>query len=550
MKARGRLAALLGALLTTAATAAVAAGPAPAAVSLAQIGTFAQPVFVTAPPGDTERVFVVEKGGVIQDVHNGVKSVFLNISGRVVDTGEEQGLLSMAFAADYATSGKFYVYYTAAPAGAPNGGSDLVVSEFRRTDADDADAASERQMLRIPHRLEDNHNGGQLQVGPDGLLYVGTGDGGGANDTHDNARHTDPSWNDASQEHDARLGKILRIDPSPGTGCGGGCTIPAGNPGFGQPEIWAYGLRNPWRFSFDRATGDLVIGDVGQDRWEEVDLATAAGGRGGGANFGWPYYEATHAGPLSGPPGGTVMPVLEKQHGGSDNFVSITGGFVVRDPALPDLVGRYVYGDFGLGEIRAVTLAPGGATGDTGTGLKVANLSSFGEDGCARVYATSLNGPVYRLAQTGACVPPAAPGGGSGGPPGGTPPGPTAAPDAKPPLVALRVASRQRPWRTGVVHLQVSCDEDCSLSARGTFSVARRRARAAVVAPLRTATVRSKLAAGAKVTIKLKVSARLRRSLARALRRHRTVSVRFAVDAKDAAGNARRASRSSRIVRR
>src|SRR3954452_14066038 len=213
MKGRGRLAALLGARLPTAATPAVAAGPAPAAVSLAQIGTFAQPVFVTAPAGDTERVFVVEKGGVIQDVHNGVKSVFLNISGRVVDTGEEQGLLSMAFAADYATSGKFYVYYTAAPAGPPNGGSDLVVSEFRRTDADHADPASERQVLRIPHRLEDNHNGGQLQVGPDGPLSVGPGAGAATTPPPDTPRHTDPSWNDASAEHDARLGKILRIDP-------------------------------------------------------------------------------------------------------------------------------------------------------------------------------------------------------------------------------------------------------------------------------------------------------------------------------------------------
>jgi glucose/arabinose dehydrogenase len=205
---------------------ALAVAPAQGAVSLVPVGSFAQPVYVTAPPGDPGRLFVVERGGVIRDVRGATTSVFLDISGRVVDGDQEQGLLSMAFAPDYATSGKFYVYYTAAPAGPPAGGSDLVISEFTRTDADHADAASERQALRIPHRLESNHNGGQLQFGPDGLLYVGTGDGGAADDSHGNAQRTsNAGWYDPAAEHYARLGKLLRIDPAPGAGCGGGCAI-------------------------------------------------------------------------------------------------------------------------------------------------------------------------------------------------------------------------------------------------------------------------------------------------------------------------------------
>jgi glucose/arabinose dehydrogenase len=531
------------ALVLAVATAALAvAPPAGAAVSLLQIGTFSSPVFVTAPPGDTERVFVVEQGGTIQVVHGGAKSTFADLKSRVFGSGE-QGLLSMAFAPDYATSGKFYVYYTAAAAGPPDNGSDLVVAELRRADADHADASTLREVLRIPHRLEGNHNGGQLQFGPDGLLYIGTGDGGAANDSHDNARHTDPSWNDVAAEHDARLGKILRIDPAPGAGCDGGCTIPAGNPGFGQPEIWAYGLRNPWRFSFDRATGDLLIGDVGQDAWEEIDYAPAPS-RGAGANFGWPYYEGTHAGPLAGAPAGTTVPVIEKGHGGTDRFVSITGGYVVRDPALPDLVGRYLYGDFSVGEIRAATITAAGAAGDAGTGLTVGDLSSFGEDACGRVYATSLAGAVYRLAQSGECVPPPAP----GSPMPVVPPPAAPAADKRPPVVTLSAAARQRPWRTGTVRLQVRCDETCAVQVRGTFSITRSKARAARTPPLRTSRARAKLAAGARVTIKLKVSTAVRRALARSLRRHRTVRVRFAVDATDQAGNPRRATRTSRIV--
>jgi glucose/arabinose dehydrogenase len=523
------------------------AAGASAAVTLAQIGSFDQPVYVTAPAGDASRVFVVQRGGRIAVVRGGVSSTFLDISGRVRSSGGEQGLLSMAFAPDYATSGTFYVYYTAPAPGGGATGSDLVISAFHAADADHGDPGSERVVLQIPHRLRDNHNGGQLQVGPDGMLWIGTGDGGGGDDQLGNAQKTDAAWNDAAVGHDARLGKLLRIDPAPGSGCDGRCTIPAGNPGFAQPEIWAYGLRNPWRFSFDRAGGDLAIADVGQGTWEEVDFAPAGAGRGAGANYGWNVYEGAHPRGTTGPagsPAGVTMPVLEKSHAAPDAFVSIAGGYVVRDPALPDLAGRYLYADTYKGDIRAVTLGPGGATGDAATGLHVATLASFGEDACGRVYAASLDGPVYRLTDSGACV--LSPG--AGGPATTSPP-----PGVdRAPVITLAAAARQRPWRTGVVRVRAACDEQCRLSARGTFLITRtkRGAGAATVKILRTATTTTTPAAGARVTIKMKVSPRTRRSLLQALRRQRRVTLRVAVSGTDGAGHLRRASARSRIVPR
>src|SRR4051794_497820 len=543
---------VLAAVLAIVIALAGAAG-AQAAVTLARIGTFDQPVHVAAPAGDATRVYVVQRGGRVAVVRNGASSTFLDITGRVRSSGGEQGLLSIAFAPDFAASGTFYVYYTAPAAGGGSPGSELTISAFHAIDPDHADAGSERVVLQIPHRLQDNHNGGQLQIGPDGLLWIGTGDGGGGDDQYGNAQKTDPSWFDPAAEHDARLGKLLRIDPTPGDGCGGRCTIPAGNPGFAQPEIWAYGLRNPWRFSFDRATGDLVIGDVGQSTWEEVDFAPAATGRGAGANYGWNVYEGAHprgSTDPAGAPAGFTMPVLEKGHAAPDSFTSIAGGVVVRDPALPDLAGRYVYADTYAGNIRAVTLGPGSATADAATGLHVSTLTSFGEDACGRVYAASLDGPVYRLTDSGACILPA-PGGGAPAPAPGTTP-PTGAADTRAPVVKLLAAARQRPWRTGVVRLRVSCDEQCRVGARGTFLITRTRrgAGAARARLLRSATTKATLAAGARVTIKMKVSARTRRSLLKALRRGRRVTLRVAVTATDAAGNTRRTSARSRIVRR
>jgi glucose/arabinose dehydrogenase len=539
------------AVLTALVLAIGAAPPAGAAVSLLQVGTFAQPVYVTAPPGELSRIFVVQRTGKIVVVNNGVSSTFLDITSRVRSSGGEQGLLSMAFAPDYATSGTFYVYYTAQPPGGSGAtGSDLTISAFQRIDPDHADPGSERAVLQIPHRKFDNHNGGNLQFGPDGMLWLGTGDGGNNNDPLGNAQQTTPTWNDAAAGHDARLGKLLRVDPAPGAGCDGHCTVPAGNPGFAQPEIWAKGLRNPWRFSFDRVTGDLIIADVGEGTWEEVDFAPAPG-REAGADYGWNVFEGLHprgsTEPAGAPPGVT-MPEFEKAHAAPDSFSSIAGGYVVRDPALPDLLGRYLYADTFLGDIRAVTLAPGGAAGDVDTGLHVSTLASFGEDACGRVYAVSLEGPVYRLAQSGDCVSPPAAGG-----PGVAPPVTPGAPGARGQRVKVTAATRQRPWTTGVVRARVSCEQICDITARGTFLISKANKNAgatAVVKLLRTAPVRTTLAAGATVSVKAKVSATTRRSLLRALHRGRGITLRFAVTATDRAGRTKTTNARSKIVRR
>lgn len=516
---------------------AVAPGRAGAAVTLAPIGTFDQPVDVAAPPADTTRVFVVEKGGRVIDVRNGTASTFLDITSRVRSSGNEQGLLSIAFPPDYATSGIFYVYYTAQPpggAGAP--GSDLTISAFRRIDDDHADPAGERVVLSIPHRKYDNHNGGQLQFGPDGLLWIGTGDGGDANDSLGNAEQTSPAYNDAAAGHDARLGKLLRIDPRPGDGCGGACTIPAGNPGFAQPEIWAYGLRNPWRWSFDRATGDVVIGDVGQDTWEEVDVAPASAGRLAGADYGWGTYEGDHprgSTASAGAPAGITMPVLEKAHAAPDSFSSIAGGYVVRDPALPDLLGRYVYADTYRGDIRAAT--PGVWTDDAPTGLHLSTLASFGEDACGRVYAVSLDGPVDRLTQSGACIPPAAPPGAvtpvAPAPGGGAA---TRIPVARVvPLLSVTMAARQRPWRTGFVAVRATCSANCHVRGYGVFRISGSRR-----AP-ETSRVSAHLRAHRTTTLRLRVPARTRHALLALLRRHHRVTIRLALNATDAKGHRR-----------
>jgi hypothetical protein len=235
------------------------------------------------------------------------------------------------------------------------------------------------------------------------------------------------------------------------------------------------------------------------------------------------------------------MPVLEKSHAAPDAFVSIAGGYVVRDPALPDLAGKYVYADTYGGAIRAATLGVGGATADADTGLHVSTLASFGEDACGRVYAASLDGPVFRLTDGGACA--------------GAPPAPTPAPTAGgggAPRVKVIAAGRQRPWRSGVVRVRVSCDELCRVTAGGTFLITRAQPKAgtAVVTPLRTATHKTVLAANAPTTIMLKVSAKVRRSLLKSLTHHRRVTVRVAIVATDRDGNSARAAARSPIVRR
>ena len=350
-------------------------------VKLVKVGEFDAPVYVTSPPGDRRRLFVVEQGGRIMLVKDGRKlsRPFLDIR-RKVTAGGEQGLLSMAFMPDYEESGRFLVYYTTRS-------GDQRIASYVRQVPDRADPDAEVPVLEMPDE-ESNHNGGLMLFGPDGMLYVGTGDGGGGGDEH-GARGN-------GQNLGTLLGKILRIEP---TFAGGKpYKIPASNPFVGRRgargEIYAYGLRNPWRFSFDRQTGDLVIGDVGQNEVEEIDFVRK--GKGAGANFGWRPFEGRRRFRSGESAPGHVPPVIERTHG--DGWCSITGGVVVRDRKLAGLYGRYLFGDFCKPRIVSARLATPRARDVRETRLKVQGLASFGEDARGRVYAVSLGGPVYRLA--------------------------------------------------------------------------------------------------------------------------------------------------------
>ena len=344
------------------------------------VGNFTLPEYVTHAPGPAGagRLFVVEDAGTIRIVDRGtvLPNPFLEIT-ELVEAEGEQGLLSVAFPPDYSTSGLFYVYFT-------NNAGLNEVDEFQvsATDPTDAVETSRRRVIVFQHSQRANHNGGQLQFGPDGMLWMATGDGGGAGDPFENA-----------QDRQSRLGKLLRIDPRQnGTSR---YSVPADNPfvgAFGQDEIWAYGFRNPWRFTFDR--NRIAIGDVGQKLWEEIDFETIAGAR--GANFGWDNYEATHL--FEGPELiDHQPPILEYSSDDPSGNCAVTGGYVVRDPALADLVGRYVYADFCAGELRTFVPTVDGAVDDAPLGVQVLQPSSFGEGRGQRLYIASLSGPVYRL---------------------------------------------------------------------------------------------------------------------------------------------------------
>jgi glucose/arabinose dehydrogenase len=377
-----------GTVAATTSTAATAgASPARAArkhgVRLLRVGSFEQPIGVTGAPGDGSRVFVVQRAGQIILLRNRHTQAppFLDVSKSVyTQGGDEEGLLGLAFPADYAQSGLFYVDYTVQ-------GGDIEIVQYRRSAGNPnvADPASARLVLRISHHEFSNHNGGQMAFGPEGDLYIGVGDGGSEGDPHNNG-----------QSSDTLLGKILRIAPSPA----GGYTIPSGNPFAGQsgkrPEIWAYGLRNPWRFSFDRATGDMIVGDVGQDQQEEVDFIPAH--TGAGANYGWSVWEGTRRNKPGRAPG-AVSPTLTVSH--SSGYCAIIGGYVVRDRTLPSLYGHYLFGDFCRPQIESVELRRGHASGLHETGLQVSALSSMGQDASGHIYLTSLDGPVYRIAPAG-----------------------------------------------------------------------------------------------------------------------------------------------------
>ena len=359
------------------------------ALVLDPVGTFDSPLYVTSDPSDPNRLFVVEQQGQIQLLDHGVEHTFLDIRGAVVGGGE-QGLLSMAFDPGYATNHRFYVYYTMAGPGDFRG--DIRIAEYTaNASGNAAPASSQRPLLTIEHSQFGNHNGGQLQIGPDGYLYAGTGDGGGGGDTLM-----------SGQNLDTLLGKILRIDPDPGPG-GAQYTIPPDNPFAGATrgldQIWSYGMRNPWRFSFDSATGALAIGDVGQGAWEEIDYRPQAIGGGRGINFGWNDCEGTHLYGADGPCNlaGHTNPVFEYDH---DHRCAIVGGFVDRDPGTPGYAGRYWYSDSCDGELR--TLRPGNgtaaATDDRSEGISTGSPSSFGQDSCGRLYVADLaDGTVSRI---------------------------------------------------------------------------------------------------------------------------------------------------------
>ena len=345
-------------------------------VRLAKLGDFDQPLFVAQPPG-SEDLYVVEKPGRVKLVRGDEITTALDISDEVSDSGE-QGLLSIAFHPDGGSggdAGPLYAYFT-------DSDQDQRVIEFGLAEDGSVDESSRREVLRMDD-FASNHNGGLLLFGPDGLLYIGTGDGGGAGDPERNA-----------QDLGSLLGKILRIDPA--EAAGRPYSIPADNPFAGRPgvrgEVFAYGLRNPWRFSFDPESGSLVIGDVGQSGQEEIDLAPPA--EAAGANFGWSAFEGTDRFNDDQQAPGHRLPVLSY---GRERGCSVTGGYVVRDSGPSSLRGRYLYGDYCAGELRSFVPAGGRAVDDRALGVEVPALSSFAEDNRGRLYATSLDGPVFRL---------------------------------------------------------------------------------------------------------------------------------------------------------
>ena len=359
-------------------------------------GGFKQPTYAIGVPGKPSLLLVVERRGTIWAVRDGrrLRRPFLDLRPRVTQRAGEQGLLSVAFAPDYGRSGLLYVSYS-------DNGDDISIAEYRRSPGSTtrADPGSARLVLRVPHPLKPTradgervkedlrvHYGGQLAFGPDGMLYAGTGDGGGQGDPHDRAQNL-------------RLlaGKLLRIDPR--GRAEGSYSIPGDNPfvrhKFARPEIFAYGLRNPYRFSFDRKSGALVIGDVGQHTVEEIDYLPVD--EAAGANFGWSCFEGTTRFKDCEAPG-HVPPVIELPSSGTGRCASITGGRVVRRPALAALHGRYLYADFCLGMLRSAVMEGGEARDDRELGLTIPWPTSFERDARGRIYVPSyFRGTVYRL---------------------------------------------------------------------------------------------------------------------------------------------------------
>ena len=341
------------------------------------------PVGMAVPNDGSGRLFVLEQAGRIRVIQGGslVGAPFLDVTSKV-ESGGEKGLLGMAFHPNFTSNRRFFVYYT------QRSGSQLqsVISEYAASSSvpNQADASSERILLTVDQPF-DNHNGGQLAFGPDGFLYIALGDGGSAGDPQGNG-----------QNLQTVLGKILRIDVDSAFAAGKQYAIPGDNPFVppgGLPEIWAYGLRNPWRFSFDSTTGKLFAGDVGQDRFEEVDIITKGG------NFGWNNMEASHCYPSgsSCSPAGLTLPIMEYAHDASGGE-AIIGGFVYRGSAIAGLAGDYVFGDLSSGHVWAGVQDSSGNWSQTLVFTHNLTVSSFGQDATGELYLVDYgNGAVLRI---------------------------------------------------------------------------------------------------------------------------------------------------------
>ncbi|MCC7020654.1 MAG: PQQ-dependent sugar dehydrogenase [Ardenticatenales bacterium] len=352
------------------------------------------PVDIANAGDGSGRLFIVEKPGRIRIVKDGqlLDAPFLDITDRVEAAANERGLLGLAFHPEYAENWQFYVYYTSkAVRGRKRG--DLVIARYHATaDRDKADPDAELQLLTIEHNINGNHNGGNLEFGPDGYLYIGTGDGGGGGDPFQ-----------AGQDANVLLGKMLRIDVDTGDPY----VIPPSNPFASTPrrapEVWAYGLRNPWKFTFDRATGDLYIADVGQNAWEEVNHQPADSK--GGENYGWSVMEGSHCfNPQTGcDQRNKVLPVAEYSH---SLGLSITGGEVYRGEAFPGLTGTYFYADYSRGRIWALSRGTNGQWRNAEILTGKNGITSFGRDENGEIYIALETGRIQRLRDANAVVRP------------------------------------------------------------------------------------------------------------------------------------------------
>ena len=344
-------------------------------LTLTEVASAEAPTALTYREGADGVVVAERPGRVIPIVDGQPGEPILDISDRVV-TDAEQGLLGIAFSPDGAT---LYVSYSLAPDG------DTRVDAYAMG-GDVADPGSRRELLAVEQPFP-NHNGGDIHIGPDGHLYIALGDGGSGGDPMGNG-----------QNPDTLLGSILRIDPTQPSG-GSEYSIPEGNPFAdgqgGAPETWLYGVRNPWRFSFDRETGDLWVADVGQDAFEEIDLLPAADGGGAGANLGWNEMEGAHPYNGGANPEGGVLPVFEYDRSGGG--CSVTGGVVYRGEAIPELTGAYLFTDYCVGQIRGLRARDGQTVEERTFDAEAGALVSFGEDAAGEVYVLSLDGPIYRI---------------------------------------------------------------------------------------------------------------------------------------------------------